>query len=311
MKKTLRHCMFILATAALFAACGDKDNANDPSDSPSGGGDNPGSSTYAFSGRKLAKAVVHYEHQYGNTWTYDLSWEGDLLSEITEYRGDWGDSRRFIVAYDGNRPIAINGYWEDSLFASVTYTYSGEHVTRVLYMEPDSDFPNRQVDSCRIWDYTYTDGKITKIVETDYNIIQYERITNHHPDFVESDAQSLLYHTWDGNNVATVRDGKNREGSFEYSDKRPAFCPPMGLFGIELNDLISGNPAGWGYVHGYNGMFGAIWSKNIVTKMTYRNVDDYYNLSWSYDGDYPTKLVWTITDEGRSSTFSVTYTYVD
>lgn len=281
--------MFLLATAALFAACGDKDNANDPSDSPSGGGDNPGSSTYAFSGRKLAKAVVHFEHQYGNTWTYDFSWNGDLLQEIRGFdsgRKTW----RAEVVYENGRPVTINGYRKDALDSRITYTYSGNKVSHVLYMEMDENDEGVMVlDTAVILDYTYTGNKITLINATEWR-------------------RNRQYHlSWDGNNISTFTGCE-----IEYSDKKSPFYPPVGLFGYELLIMLSDNPSGWGYSTGNWSYFS--WSENLMSRNI--NKADYNattTITGTFDGEYPLTLTNTTTadDMEGSKSFSVTYTYAD
>lgn len=312
--------MFILATAALFAACGDKDNANDPSDSPSGGGDNPGSSTYAFSGRKLTKVVVSRDMYPGTIWTYDLSWDGNHLTEIKETA--WYGTRHVVVSYDGDRPVALNAYKDGSLYSSASYTYSGGRVSRVLYMEPEHDSDSPEPDSAWMRDYTYSDGKISKITHTNIDELQYHRHGPFYPgdNWSESRAISEYTLTWDGNNLATRSLEYNASWNeffeqnvrCEYSDKKNPLCPPLGLFGIEIYEMLSGNPAGWECVRGNNAWFDAYWSENIVSNIKINGSDaQQYELSWTFDGDYPSKLIMTINEDGYSDTYTVAYTYVD
>jgi len=161
MKKALKYTMFLLASAALFSACGEKDN--DPSDAPSGGGSSSAPS------KKIKQIELDY---YGDIWINRYTWDGDNIVELATVR-DGRVEQKSRYEYEGNRisrETETRYYDGEGGYRETVgkYIYAGSHIERVelteyMYLEGESQPYEQEYDGTRR--YTWGDGKPVRIID--------------------------------------------------------------------------------------------------------------------------------------------------
>ena len=154
MKKVLKYSLFLLASAALFTACGEKDN--DPSETPSGGGS-------ISSPEKKIKSI----QTTPSNWTLvprmvSFEWEGDLM-KLVHFDGEqvYGS---MIFSYNGatgatvTLPAKRSESEDPSYFNYCNIRYDGDRV-----IEQEWRKYSGEDSSIHTYSYSYADGSIAGV----------------------------------------------------------------------------------------------------------------------------------------------------
>lgn len=245
---------------------------------------------------------VYYSSTYTDKYlSQSWDWDGKLLEAINHYSGgnlSWTEN----FSYDGNRLVRIDDYLSSEY---ITYAYDGKQLKSADYY-----IKGNLVLSTA---YTYADGKLSKMVITEYGSKKSEkdrRLQNMNMPFqsevvevvskfmakaaanrMEKDFYIVsLQFTWDGDNVSKMiqtEDGFMATATLQYDTKINPLKGFHNLFSDVDGDFLN-------------------WSKNNVTKMIVTEPGDDNNVitfTYQYNSDdYPTMVIRRYADEDAQYT---------
>ena len=264
MKKVLKYSLLLLASAALFTACGEKDS--DSSDTPSGGGS--GNGGYEAPERKISALDVWLRETF--LGTLHFKWEDDKLIALGTYDADsvWHERARF--SYVGDLPSEF----VEPPYDKVSYSHNSTgQISNVKYTFDGGDGEY-------LFSFTYSNGKVTRFIR--------DRID-------DGESPDTTYLTWTGNNVTHFErhDIGNygvevREGTIQYSAKKNPIRLPIGV-GIEFTSETH-----------YRGVLEYLWTAAGCSDYCFwtENIPDpnwisYWtgdSVQYTFDGDWPVEM---------------------
>lgn len=311
MKKVLKYSLFLLASAALFTACGEKDN--DPSETPSGGGS-------ISSPEKKIKSI----QTTPSNWTLvprkvSFEWEGDLM-KLVHFDGEqvYGS---MIFSYNGATGATVNYPRKESdpsYFNYCNIRYDGDRVIEQewrKYIDEDS--------SIHTYSYSYADGSIAGV---DYMWKKWDHKYRRSDENYYREGSERLPMTFEKGNLVLYGSKSSSEGSIRYveisyDDKKS----PFPLRAKTSNELVWMREA-------YNGgelfVFFFPWSDHNITSIEAVNDNEYrrttltciYNYTYDELG-YPASVDVQVKEEvhehyngttaTRERTYTLTYQYYE
>lgn len=283
------NTILLLLAAALMTAvsCG-KDSEKPEQPVPGGSADN-------WPAKKISR-IVHSVGTF-DYLTYDFSWEGDLLSEISCTMYDGTSLGRTVLEYDGSRLARVYPY--DGAGTAYTdgamhYHYDAdgrlERQTFMLPMRATGDLCQQTFDEvlpCELV-YSYTDDGHVSAVQANKTMDD---------GSVETSTYTF---GWEGNNVATVTcDGQPLFSNMQYDSNPNPMHFPMGMETMGVTNMIFEGVLGNSVLFlGY----AFCWSKNNMTTL----LSGGSQCSYTYDDDgFPTSK--TIGTGSQSNTYTFSY----
>ena len=284
-----RNTILLLLAAALMTAvsCG-KDNEKPEQPAPSGTAD-------GWPVKKISR-IVHSVGTF-DYLTYDFSWEGERLKEISCTMYDGSSLGRTVLEYDGGRLARVYPY--DG--AGTAYTDGAMHYhygtdgrlerqTFLLPMRATGDLCQQTFDEvvpCELV-YSYTDDGRVSAVQANKTMD-------------DGSVETSTYRfEWVGGNVATVTcDGQPLFSNMQYDSHPNPMRFPMGMETMGVTDMIFEGVLGNSVLFlGY----AFCWSENNMTTL----LSGGGQCSYTYDDDgFPTSK--TIGTGSQSTTYTFSY----
>lgn len=277
----------VLATGALMltAVSCSKDN-----EKPT-----PGGTADGWPAKKISR-IVHSVGTF-DYLTYDFSWEGDLLREISCTMYDGSSLGRTVLEYDGSRLARVYPY--DG--AGTAYTDGAMHYhygtdgrlerqTFLLPLRATGNLCQQTFDEvvpCELV-YSYTDDGRVSAVQANKTMDD---------GSVETSTYTF---DWEGNNVATVTcDGQPLFSNMQYDSNPNPMRFPMGMETMGVTNMIFEGVLGNSVLFlGY----AFCWSENNMTTL----LSGGGQCSYTYDEDgFPTSK--TIGTGSQSTTYTFSY----
>ena len=246
-----------------------------------------------------AKKISRIVHSVGNFdyLTYDFSWEGDLLNEISCTMYDGSSLGRTVLEYDGGRMARVYPYdgagtaYPDG---AMHYHYGTdgrlERQTFLLPLRATEDLCQQTFDEvvpCELF-YSYTDDGRVSAVQANKTL-----------DNGRVETSTYLFE-WNGNNVATVTcDGQPLFSNMQYDSNPNPMRFPMGMETMGVTNMIFEGVLGNSVLFlGY----AFCWSENNMTTL----LSGGGQCSYTYDDDgFPTSK--TIGTDSQSTIYTFTY----
>ena len=284
-----RNTILLLLAGALMTAvyCG-KDNEKPEQPAPSGTAD-------GWPVKKISR-IVHSVGTF-DYLTYDFSWEGDLLKEISCTMYDGSSLGRTVLEYDGGRLARVYPYdgagtaYPDGAM----HYHSGtdgrlERQTFLLPLRATGNLCQQTFDEvvpCELV-YSYTDdGRVSEVQ------------VNKTMDDGSVETSTYTF-GWEGNNVATVTcDGQPLFSNMQYDSHPNPMRFPMGLETMGVTNMIFEGVLGNSVLFlGY----AFCWSENNMTTL----LSGGGQCSYTYDDDgFPTSK--TIVTGSQSIIYTFSY----
>ena len=284
-----RNTILLLLAAALMTAvsCG-KDNEKPEQPAPGGTAD-------GWPVKKISR-IVHSVGTF-DYLTYDFSWEGERLREISCTMYDGSSLGRTVLEYDGSRLAQVYPY--DG--AGTAYTGGAMHYhydtdgrlerqTFLLPLRATGDLCQQTFDEvvpCELV-YSYTD---------DGHVSEVQANKTMDDGSVETSTYTF---GWEGNNVATVTcDGQPLFSNMQYDSHPNPMRFPMGMETMGVTNMIFEGVLGNSVLFlGY----AFCWSENNMTTL----LSGGGQCSYTYDDDgFPTLK--TIGTGSQSTTYTFSY----
>ncbi len=284
-----RNTILLLLAAALMTAvsCG-KDSEKPEQPVPGGSADN-------WPAKKISR-IVHSVGTF-DYLTYDFSWEGDLLSEISCTMYDGSSLGRTVLEYDGSRLARVYPY--DGAGTAYTdgamhYHYDAdgrlERQTFMLPMRATGDLCQQTFDEvlpCELV-YSYTDDGHVSAVQANKTM-----------DDGNVETSTYIFE-WVGGNVASVTcDGQPLFSNMQYDRNPNPMHFPMGMETMGVTNMIFEGVLGNSVLFlGY----AFCWSENNMTTL----LSGGGQCSYTYDEEgFPTSK--TIGTGSQSNTYTFSY----
>ena len=284
-----RNTILLLLAAALMTAvsCGkDSEKPEQPV---------PGGSADGWPVKKISR-IVHSVGTF-DYLTYDFSWEGDLLSEISCTMYDGTSLGRTVLEYDGSRLARVYPY--DG--AGIAYTDGAMHYhydadgrlerqTFLLPLRATGNLCQQTFDEvvpCELV-YSYTDDGRVSAVQA-----------NKTKDDGSVETSTYTF-GWEGNNVVSVTcDGQPLFSNMQYDSNPNPMRFPMGMETMGVTNMIFEGVLGNSVLFlGY----AFCWSENNMTTL----LSGGGQCSYTYDDDgFPTSK--TIGTGSQSNTYTFSY----
>lgn len=284
-----RNTILLLLAAALMTAvsCG-KDNEKPEQPTPGGTAD-------GWPAKKISR-IVHSVGTF-DYLTYDFSWEGDLLREISCTMYDGSSLGRTVLEYNGGRLARVYPY--DG--AGTAYTDGAMHYhygtdgrlerqTFLLPLRATGNLCQQTFDEvvpCELV-YSYTDDGRVSAVQANKTMDD---------GSVETSTYTF---GWEGNNVATVTcDGQPLFSNMQYDSNPNPMRFPMGMETMGVTNMIFEGVLGNSVLFlGY----AFCWSENNMTTL----LSGGGQCSYTYDDDgFPTSK--SIGTGSQSTTYTFSY----
>lgn len=284
-----RNTILLLLAAALMTAvsCG-KDNEKPEQPAPGGTAD-------GWPVKKISR-IVHSVGTF-DYLTYDFSWEGDLLREISCTMYDGSSLGRTVLEYDGSRLAQVYPY--DG--AGTAYTDGAMHYhygtdgrlerqTFLLPLRATGNLCQQTFDEvvpCELV-YSYTDDGRVSAVQA-----------NKTKDDGSVETSTYTF-GWEGNNVATITcDGQPLFSNMQYDSNPNPMRFPMGMETMGVTNMIFEGVLGNSVLFlGY----AFCWSENNMTTL----LSSSGQCSYTYDEDgFPTSK--TIGTGSQSTIYTFKY----
>lgn len=246
-----------------------------------------------------AKKISRIVHSVGtfDYLTYDFTWEGKLLKEISCTMYDGTSLGRTVLEYDGEHLVRVYPYdGEGTAYpdGAMHYHYGTdgrlERQTFLLPMRATGNLCQQTFDEvvpCELV-YSYTDGGRVSTVQA-----------NKTKD--DGSVETNTYHfEWNGGNVISVTcDGQPLFRNMQYDDKPNSMRFPMGMETMSITNIIFEGVLGNSVLFlGY----AFCWCENNMTTLISGNGQ----CSYTYDAEgFPTSK--TITTGGESATYHFYY----
>lgn len=289
MKQMLRAIIVSLFVMMLGSCQKDPPTA----DTPTEGG---GSDTEEMWPEKKISRIVHSVGTF-DYLTYDFSWEGERLREISCTMYDGSSLGRTVLEYDGGRLARVYPY--DG--AGTAYTDGAMHYhygtdgrlerqTFLLPMRATGDLCQQTFDEvvpCELV-YSYTDDGRVSAVQANKTMD-------------DGSVETSTYRfEWVGGNVATVTcDGQPLFSNMQYDSHPNPMRFPMGMETMGVTDMIFEGVLGNSVLFlGY----AFCWSENNMTTL----LSGGGQCSYTYDGEgFP--ILKTISSSGENTIYQFTY----
>ena len=220
----------------------------------------------------LLKAINHYDSGENLMWTETFSYDGNRLVRVDDSNGP----EYTLYDYDGKKLKSANYYVGSELEATATYSYSDGKLNKIVLTgyEDAKSASERKLQSSYLPFSTEILEVIDKIRS---NIV--ERSLGKENYVME------LQFTWSGDNVSKIvatYDDEIQPVTFQYDTKNNPHKGFLGVYSFDPGEEIQ---------EGYMFM-----SKNNITKVTLcmddEKEDDIIIFAYQYDeDDYPTTLV--------------------
>lgn len=284
-----RNTILLLLAAALMTAVSCGKDSEKP-EQPTHGGTADG---------WPAKRISRIVHSVGtfDYLTYDFSWEGDMLREISCTMYDGTSLGRTVLEYDGSRLARVYPY--DG--AGTAYTDGAMHYhydtdgrlerqTFLLPMRATGDLCQQTFDEvlpCELV-YSYTDDGHVSAVQANKTMDD---------GSVETSTYTF---GWEGNNVVSVTcDGQPLFSNMQYDSNPNPMRFPMGMETMGVTNMIFEGVLGNSVLFlGY----AFCWSENNMTTL----LSGGGQCSYTYDDDgFPTSK--TIGTGSQSNTYTFSY----
>jgi len=284
-----RNTILLLLAATLMTAvsCGkDSDKPEQPA---------PGGTAGEWPAKKISR-IVHSVGTF-DYLTYDFSWEGDLLKEISCTMYDGSSLGRTVLEYDGGRMARVYPY--DG--AGTAYTDGAMHYhygtdgrlerqTFLLPMRATGDLCQQTFDEvipCELV-YSYTDDGHVSTVQA-----------NKTADDGSVETSTYRFE-WVGGNLASVTcDGQPLFSNMQYDSNPNPMRFPMGMETMGVTNMIFEGVLGNSVLFlGY----AFCWSENNMTTL----LSGSGQCSYTYDDDgFPTSK--TIGTGSQSTIYTFCY----
>ena len=284
-----RNTILLLLAAALMTAVSCGKDSEKPIQPATGG------TADGWPEKKISR-IVHSVGTF-DYLTYDFSWEGDLLKEISCTMYDGSSLGRTVLEYDGGRLARVYPY--DG--AGTAYTDGAMHYhygtdgrlerqTFLLPMRATVDLCQQTFDEvvpCELV-YSYTDDGRVSAVQANKTMDD---------GSVETSTYTF---GWEGNNVVSVTcDGQPLFSNMQYDNHSNPIRFPMGMETMGVTNMIFEGVLGNSVLFlGY----AFCWSENNMTTL----LSGGGQCSYTYDDDgFPTSK--TIGTGSQSNTYTFSY----